>query len=432
MNYGKIKILCRPLLGIRYQTACTLALTIMLAFVCCLFAIKSLAQGQSCDSVPELVSEVAEEFQAPNLTGLVLAPMESLPPSGQVFNTQQGIATEAITAENHGIDLRGYGSTVDSLSASLKGAAFTSSAVAQTIELRKNVVGCRGCFQVLPQDEVWLVSVRACSCDPENVDLFEVKRLENSNWQSSDLNALSNSHQNDCSRTTMFFIHGNQTNFEFGVTRGFQFYENLFVNNHFCRPPVRLVLWLWKSERALPRLYPDYLVKSRRAVMMGKTLTKTLEALGNRKVALAGFSLGAQVVLSSLEQMELSCACETAIAQTGKYNVALIAPAADPQYICGVAGRSVKTAIVRRSSVIVNSDDRAVKAMRLLIRHECPEAHCDFAQLSQQHCLPLGKTQFFEVSQEISRRHAIQRYTKSPTVQREMCAVLERTAAATF
>ena len=432
MTYGKIKILCRPLLGFRYETAYALAFAITSAFVCCFFAITEMAQGQSSDSVRELLPEVAGEFQTPNVLGAVIEPCQSLPRLGQISNLPQGIAFDAITEENRAIDFPYHGSSVDLFSASLGDGVSSSSAMAQSIELRKNVVGCRGCFQVLPQDEVWLVSVRDCSCDPENVDLFKVKKLENSSWQRSDLNALSNSHQNDTSRATMLYIHGNQTNFEFGVTRGFQFYENLFVNNNCSRPPVRLVLWLWESERELPRLYPDYLVKSRRAVTMGKTLTKTLEALGNRHVALVGFSLGAQVVLSSLEQMELSCDCEAVIDQTGKYNVALIAPAADPQYVCGVAGRSVQTEIVSRSSVIVNSDDRAVKAMRLVIHHECPEAQGDFAQLAQRHCLPLGQTQFFEVSQEISRRHAIRRYTKSPTVQREMCAVLDRIAAATF
>lgn len=301
--------------------------------------------------------------------------------------------------------------------------------VTQNIQLRKNVLGCKACYTVLPHDEIWVISVRDCCCDPENVSLFKVRKLENSCWQPSSLEALTKAHQCDTSRTTMMYVHGNQTNYQYGVARGFQFYNNLFVKYDCPRAPLRLVLWVWKSERELPRLYPDYLVKSQRAVLMGKTLTKTLESFGNRRMAIVGFSLGAQVVLSSLEEMEPACRCEANTSTDDKYQIAMIAPATDPAYICDVIDRNVESSIVGLSTIIVNSDDRAVKAMRLVVRRECPEAHDTFSKLARCHRFPLGPTEFFEVSQEISRKHAIERYTRAPSAQRAMNQVLNRVAA---
>ena len=230
----------------------------------------------------------------------------------------------------------------------------------------------------------------------------------------------------------MIYIHGNQTDYEYGVARGFQFYDNLFVQYKNPRRPVRLVLWLWESERAVARLYDDYLVKSRRAVQMGKTLNKTLDALGNRKVALVGFSLGAQVVLSAMEQLEPDCGCPIAAGKKDKYHVALIAPATDPDYFCSVINRKVQCSIVRSSTVVANSQDRVIKAMRFVIRKRCPEARQGFTTLAQCKRFPLGEPEFFDTAEEMSGQHSIKRYTRSSTTQRAINAVLDRVAAEPF
>ncbi|MDB4766679.1 hypothetical protein OAG71_03210 [bacterium] len=112
-----------------------------------------------------------------------------------------------------------------------------------------------------------------------------------------------------------------------------------------------------------------------------------------------------------------------------KYQVALIAPATDPSYVCDVIDRNVDSSIVGLSTIIVNRNDRAVKAMRVVIRRECPEARDEFSDLAREHHFPLGPMEFFEVSKEVSCKHAIERYTKSPTVQRAMTRTLNRVAA---
>lgn len=422
MNCGKVNItnLC-------VRCVLKFAISFTLTSVCLWSADVSPAQSQSPTSVLNSVNDVADSD-----TFRVFTEADALPTDGQLAPMIEPPDLITLTSQDGLMEDLDSDPFFNALNARSGDQPFMTCSTRQSINLRKNVIGCKGRYDVLPQDEIWIVSARACSCDPDNVQLLEVKKFENSRWQTSSLDALSCAHLSDTSHTTMLYVHGNQTNYEYGVSRGFQFYDNLFVDYECPRAPVRLVLWLWESDRELPRLYSDYLVKARRAVTMGQSLTKTLDALGNRNVALVGFSLGAQVVLSSLEQMESQCDCAMAIDQKGKYNIALIAPAADPKYVCDVAGRNVQCRIVSKSSVIVNSDDRAVKAMRFVIRHECPEARDDFAKLAKCNCLPLGDVQLFDVSQEICRKHAIHRYTKSPTVQREMSALLNRTAAETF
>ncbi|MDB4766678.1 hypothetical protein OAG71_03205 [bacterium] len=234
----------------RFQWALTTAFALGLLLV----SICSVALGQSPELDPPSISIIDATDQASSATSV------------------ETFSTELLNAE-----------LTQSISptSSFQPTLCDCSAGPQSIELRKNVLGCTACYTVPSSDEIWIVSVRANTCDPDNVDLFEVKKFANNNWQASSLNALTETHRCDKSRSTLLYVHGNQTNYEYGVARGFQFYDNLFIKPDCPRPPVRLVLWLWESERTLPRLYPDYLFKSKRAVEMGRTLTKTLDlALG--------------------------------------------------------------------------------------------------------------------------------------------------------
>lgn len=436
MTCRTAKHIDRSVLNRRFVLLSAFSLMTVFLFI----AGANLAHGESPVSVVSLVPEATVAFEATEASEQIQA-VQTHPEAGSTIELTQSAASPSsivFPTQDTTIDFLDNSVFVDSFDLPTGNFQDTASSVAQNIEVRRNVLGCKGCYNIQSQDELWIVSARDCSCAPENIGLMKVRKLENNCWQESSLNALSNAHLNDTGRTTMLYVHGNQTDYEYGVARGVQFYDNLFVKYECPRAPVRLVLWLWQSERAVPRLYSDYIVKSRRAVTMGKTLTKTLEALGDRRLAIVGFSLGAQVVLSSLEQMEFGNNCpgnncfNCGANQLNRYNVALIAPATDPGYICGKIDRSVQSSIVSRSTVIVNDDDRAVKAMRFVIRHECPEAHHDFCKLARCNHLPLGAPEFFEISQEICRKHSIVRYTKSPTTQRAMTAVLNRTAAAAF
>ena len=373
-----------------------------------LFAFCSIAVGQE----PTAAIDVIEP------------PLVSVLPSDDSLISNSGVFEDSVWSDP--VDQQfapadDYEIFNQALPADLVGNYATAASASQSIQMRKNVLGCQACYQVRPEDEVWVVSVRRCDVERADLAQIEVNQFVNSTLQASTLDALTGAHQNDPSRCTLLYIHGNQTNYEYALARGFQFYNNLFVETSCPRPPLRLVLWVWQSEREKPRLSTDYLVKSNRAVQLGKSLTRTLERFGNRKMTLVAFSLGAQIVLASLEEMEPQCDCEVT---DEKYNVALIAPATDPTYVCNVINRNLDTSIVHKTIIVENKNDRAVRAMRVVLRRECPEARQIFSELAFEHHFPLAGLQLIEVTRELTRRHSIDRYTKAPAVKRAMIELL--------
>ena len=136
-----------------------------------------------------------------------------------------------------------------------------------------------------------------------------------------------------------------------------------------------MVLWLWKSEKELNRIYPDFRIKSKRAIQMGEAFKETLGRFGDSRMVLVGFSLGTQVIASALDSMEADrlddcfeldpsfSQCSNA---SDQYRIALIAPALDPAYACSVADRTTCSSLVARTSVLNNRSDSTIKALRII------------------------------------------------------------------
>jgi esterase/lipase superfamily enzyme len=243
------------------------------------------------------------------------------------------------------------------------------------------------------------------------------------------MDELANCHRTNTPLTTLVYAHGNQTDYDFGISRGVQFYRNLASCKE-LNGPIRMVLWLWKSEKESVRLYKDFRTKSKRAVEMGAALQTTLERLGDSRVALVGFSLGAQVILSALDSMEEQQACSfdgwdwsrsqgclgCDSGYSEKYKVALIAPALDPAYACAAADRTVCSSLVDQTRVFNNRSDRAVKALRVIIRRECPQKSISFKKLVDEQRLYLGQVKHVDLSSEVGHRHSIVRYSRTESL----------------
>lgn len=311
----------------------------------------------------------------------------------------------------------------------------------QSLALVKNRWGCTETVSIRPEDEIWIVSSRNIGSGANLGGQLEVQRLGDCQWQPSSLPALASCHRSNRSLTTLMYVHGNQTDYQFGISRGIQFYHNL-VTSQKAVSPLRMVLWLWKSERELARLYPDFRIKSQRAVKTGQAFKTTLEQLGDARVLLAGFSLGTQVILSALEAMEAEqgaspcdstapwwaagvsdrCSCD-------KYRIALIAPAVDPAYACRIANRMIHSTLTQRTAVFLNRSDRAVKALRIIVRRECHEKPVSLDRLLDGRRLPLGQTQKIDLTWETGVRHSIVKYSSAPSFCRELHHLLNEFAA---
>ena len=248
---------------------------------------------------------------------------------------------------------------------------------------------------VEPRDEVWIVSTRQSDlnrCDQCRDDAgFETTRLIHNDWCSREFSDLATCHQQDPEHVTVIIVHGNNTNEDWAVTRGMQFYEMMFGRVPCNRPPIRFVILEWESEKALHRPAPDYRLKSVRAVALAPRIGSMLNLLGGERPLLVGYSLGAQVVLSTLADLAANEGCADSIANGVEqgFHVALIAPALDANFACRQLAEVRNNPLIRDAELFVNRNDRAVRASLFINRKRCDDrcVETSLIRLADQGCL---------------------------------------------
>jgi len=248
-------------------------------------------------------------------------------------------------------------------------------------------------------DEIWLVSARRAHLCWSDLSQVEVSLLQNETWQ-----------------PTVVYCHGNRTSLDWAQSRGLQVYQSLFQNENngrqCSRPPVRFVIFTWKSEQEKIRIRNDYEIKSNRAPVVGKTFGKILEQFSDRKMVLSGFSLGSQIILTGLSNCEL--------AQTnlpGRYQVALIAPALNPNFVCGSLPGLPNNRLIERTEVVANNDDLAIKVAQKLAAKKCRKWLPEFQRLARTSEFAINRIRIHTEENDISRQHSSTNYYNSEKVR---------------
>ena len=320
---------------------------------------------------------------------------------------------------------------------------------------------------ILPQDEVWIVRISACdgSCNSGNTSTgiqiagqrgcskntcsaksglpssfsYDVRQLVDSCWQDADLQGLYDYNLADPSHVTMVLTHGNNTNESWAITRGMQFYKYILYSTAACRPPIRLILLDWPSDRILTRPLPDYKIKSRLAVELGPHVATLLEPFGDRKPLLVGYSLGAQVLFSALSNCTSNCRASTsqpidlatnastdACCASQGYRMEVIAPALDGKFACSCLTSLCCDPVIRRAVVFENGRDRVVRSSRFVARRACDTcfAATSFWDLRRKGLLEGSPFEFQDITREVRPRHALINYAKSPTIKSKTVELL--------
>jgi hypothetical protein len=292
--------------------------------------------------------------------------------------------------------------------------------VADQLILTKNSCRTTATVHVSARDEIWLVSARELNGAPCDISNLCCCRLENGAWQDSDLNELVARHSTDKTRATTIYVHGNRTDLSFAKARGLQVYQTAFQDTSCSRPPIRFVIFAWKSEKDIRRPVTDFSIKSGRAVEVGKTFAQMLGQFEDRNMAIIGFSLGTQVVLSGLTCAEQQ---ESNIRQ-GLYRVALIAPALDPTFVRTSLCRFPHNTHVADTRVFLNHDDRAIKAAQLIVRRRSRANITSLRDLAASSGACSNPIQVFDITWEISKRHSVTGYALSSTVRSGLAQML--------
>ncbi len=281
----------------------------------------------------------------------------------------------------------------------------------ETVDTR----GRRRMVEVCSRDDVWLISARDSHCHPSDVSLLECSRLVNGCWQSESLAELTKDHANDKTKVTMIYVHGNRTDLKWAKSRAVQFYGNTLRSCE--RPPLRFVVFAWKSEAEKVRVIPDYKIKSNRSVTIGKAFCELLDHFDDRKMLLGGFSLGAQVVLSAMSEAEL----RDPMIKSGQYQVAVIAPAINSEFSRASLAIYPQNSLVRHTDVFVNRDDCVVKVSEVINRRD--NASCfNITDLANYQ----GGTSVsvHDITCEVTKRHSIDNYGRSVSVVSRVCDLL--------
>lgn len=268
---------------------------------------------------------------------------------------------------------------------------------------------------VSQRDQIWLISARNVDCNSLDLSQLGVCHLKNGRWQESTLEQLAEEHSTDTNRQTMVFVHGNRWDLKWCSSRGLQFYEDSFQQG-FDRPPIRLVMFCWKSEQETFRPLQDYKIKTQRSLSLAPTFSQFLNRLKQRKVLICSYSLGAQIVVKALEQ---PCMCRCGY---GSYHFAMLAPAFDPDYSCQDLNAFGHNPLVSCTEVFVNREDRVIRASEFVARKRCRKSVSTLEKLAAT--ASGNQIRINDITDEVKASHALSNYTDSPTLQCKLSAML--------
>ena len=360
-------------------------------------------QTQNCCLMRRLFSNPA--FRAPPWQTLVVCLVCCAINAGLAFGQQE--IDDALESQNH-VEV------------------VVPSNTQQSVTVRKSV-GTES-ISIDARDEIWVLSAHqaqkldGCNarCDSYGSEIeFETQRLDCSQWQPQSLSDLAFAHQSDPDHVTIMLVHGNNTDNDWALTRGMQFYDRIFGKCLNGRPPVRLIILAWESQKVLPRPCLDYKLKSTRAVSLGSHIGWLLNELGGNRPVLVGYSLGAQVVLSTLAHLE-SCGSFASCELQNGFHVAFIAPALEADFACGELAAINNNHLIADAQIFANRHDRVVLASQLLSRHRCDDRSVEpsLVGLADKGRLDASRFQLHDVTREVRNRHSLGNYIESRTVQR--------------
>lgn len=271
-----------------------------------------------------------------------------------------------------------------------------------------------------PGDEIWLINTRNldnCHQDCTLIPDLPVSRWEQGEFRNEDFGTLMEQMTATPQIRNIVYIHGNFTDLGWSIRRGLQVYDGCFANAP-ARPPVRFIIWSWRSERET-LLGKDYRIKSQRAIAEGCRLNSVVTRLGPKPPIVIGYSLGAQATLSALAQADSS--------EGQRWVVALIAAALDP-YFCSTLKNNQQIAD-RFSHLVVftNHVDPALNCSLRITRRATAIANPP-SQYSIVPNLKSGNSSVeqYEVGREVGYHHAISNYLSVPLVTGQLRALLEK------
>ncbi len=278
-------------------------------------------------------------------------------------------------------------------------------------------------FSIRETDEVWWVTSRNISGQLDSLD--EVPTLEYAmdssgrrSWQVRDAAELIARHNQTNDLVTMFYVHGNRTNPNWSLNRGIQVYENIYCN---CkqRRPIRFVIWHWPADENKLRIQ-EFDDNSRRAIIHGRHFARYLQYYDSRQeLGLVGYSLGAQFLLSTSQQIADFVDQGSVTAQSwqeSQLRMAFIAPVAACDWPRCNHQLEQASRVIGQVVSFENQKDHALAIYRLKCGSQNPKGLSPLHSLRRLNCFD-SKVQTYEVGHLAGSKHSIAKYVRPEFIQ---------------
>lgn len=230
------------------------------------------------------------------------------------------------------------------------------------------------------QDEIWLISTRrlcqrSSSAGGSTFRQADVAQWAAGCWSNCSPTQLLETINQDSTRLNLLFIHGNRTDLQWANVRGVQTYESLISGLELptdcleTAPPIRWIIWAWNSDPLHgPRV--DLAVKKQRAIDQGPYLAEFMQGIAQPELGVFAYSLGAQVLTSSMEVRQSSVSTQETGEATSfvgpRLDVVMVAGAVPSCWFHSDQARDSLPSNVQRLTLINNPTDRALQVYQRL------------------------------------------------------------------
>lgn len=229
------------------------------------------------------------------------------------------------------------------------------------------------------EHQMWLVSTRQLPSAPRGTSAEpQVRRYQaQSGWSDSSIDELLAAEKP--SAATCVLVHGNHTDRQLALSKGFEVYRTL-VRGAKAEQPVRLIVWSWPSDQIPGSFREDARIKARRTNIEAFYLANFLDRLrGKNPVSLVGYSFGARVITGSLHLLGGGALANRQLeprieSQRPPFYAVLLAAAVDREWLLEGRPHGRALSAVERMVVLVNPQDRVLRWYRFVAPGEGGEA----------------------------------------------------------
>jgi hypothetical protein len=269
---------------------------------------------------------------------------------------------------------------------------------------------------------VWLVSTRdAEHCGDLDGPLRSLnywRMADDCDWFAADAKDFHAT--DDAAVPTVVFLHGNHTDADNAVAKGWCFYEA--IRSQSASRAMRYVIWSWPADRVGRRHRPDAQLKAAYSDVESYYLATWLNQLRpGLKVSLVGHSFGPRIIAGAMHllaggqvagrELPRDTVAAWAGGKRNPVRAVLLAAALDADALAPDSANGLALSLLDRVLITCNGCDRVLRWYPRLYGRGGPQA---LGRVGRYGIDGSGKIDVLDVSATVGRVHDLYRYCTAP------------------